>query len=192
MNASTLKEFEKEIHDLYADGKIRGVIHLSGGNEGEILKVFEKVSKDDWVFSNHRSHYHALLKSKNPEWVKQQILDKKSMHINSKEYKIFTSSIVGGHVSIALGVALALRLKHSRSKVWCFYGDMASHMGIVREANEYAMGHNLPIKFVVEDNRRAVYTPTRLVWGKQQVKKEQKMSYTRVYPHHGIGKFINF
>jgi pyruvate dehydrogenase E1 component alpha subunit len=191
MNEQDLINFEKDIKDNYSQAKIRGPVHLCGGNEIQLLQVFEKIKENDWVFSTHRSHYHALLKSKNPEWVKEQIFLKRSSHINSKKYKIFTSAIVGGICPIALGVALSIKkdwdnnirtinlnaelTKEEKKKgaigrcmgmnhVWCFVGDMAAEMGIFHECLKYARGEDLPITFVIEDNGMGCDTPTNEVW----------------------------
>lgn len=184
-----LINFEKDIADNYEHAKIRGPVHLCGGNEDELLEIFKKIKKEDWVFSTHRSHYHALLKSKNPEWVKKEIFAQRSSHINSKKYKIFTSAIVGGVCPIALGVALAIKKRRRKEKVWCFVGDMASQMGIFHECVKYAINFDLPITFVVEDNTWGVYTPTSKVWGEFNLLYRDKVDYyryERTYPHYGI------
>jgi pyruvate dehydrogenase E1 component alpha subunit len=89
-------------------------------------------------------------------------------------------------------VALALKIKKSKRRVFCFIGDMASYCGISREAIRYAEGHNLPIQFIIEDNGLSVNTDTQKVWGKQRTKKVITYCYTRNYPHAGIGRFILF
>ena len=183
--------FENRIRDLYEQGKIKTPIHLSGGNEEELLDIFKKIKKEDWVFSTWRSHYHALLKSEDRDCLEKEILRGNSMHINSRKHKIFTSSIVGGILPIALGTALALKKKRSKEHVWCFVGDMASEMGMFEECTKYAGGYNLPITFVVEDNGLGVYTPTGKVW-KQGKANVISYKYKRKYPHHGIGKFVSF
>ncbi|MHA1876751.1 MAG: thiamine pyrophosphate-dependent enzyme [Promethearchaeota archaeon] len=192
MKVKDLICFEEDIFKKYESGLIKNPIHLSGtGNEKALIKIFKKINKKDWVFSTHRNHYHALLKSNNKEWTKKQVI-KSSMHINSKKYKIFTSSIVGGNLPIALGVALALKIKKSKSKVYCFTGDMGSRMGIFSECRNYAAGHNLPIEFIIEDNGLGVLTPTRETWGTCGTNMCTTIKYERYYPHHGIGKWINF
>src|SRR3989338_8433116 len=108
-----LIEFEKRIEKLYKDAKIRAPIHLSGSGEEQLIEIFKNIKKDDWVFSSYRNHYHALLKGIPQEWLEKEIVEGRSMHIMSKEHKFFTSSIVSGHLPIALGVALALKLKNS-------------------------------------------------------------------------------
>jgi len=118
LNKQDLINFEDSIKKSYEQGKIKSPVHFSGGNEEQLINIFKKIKKDDWVFSTHRSHYHALLKSNNPEWVKKQIFLNRSMHINSKKYKFFTSSIVGGILPIALGAALAIKRRKGKEKVW--------------------------------------------------------------------------
>lgn len=186
-------QFEKEIKELYEAGKIRSPVHLVGGNEDPLIQIFKNINEDDWVFSTHRSHYHALLKGLDKNWLKNEILENRSIHINNKEKKFFTSAIVCGNVPIALGVALALKLKNEKNKVWVFVGDMASEMGIFHECTKYARRNNLPITFVVEDNGVSVNTPTQKVWGEQDAGDNIiRYKYERIYPHHGSGRWVLF
>ena len=195
-----LADFEKDIADNYSEGKIRAPVHLTGSidrtQEKKLIDIFKEIKSNDWVFSTHRSHYHALLKSNNPKWVKQQILDRKSINIHSKKYKFFTSAIVGGNLPIALGVAMALKRKKSKNKVWCFIGDMAANMGVTWECLRYAIGNELPFTLVVEDNGIGCYTPTNKVWKDNLEYAESKYlihyKFKRKYPHYGIGKWITF
>lgn len=197
MDTNDLINFEKDIAENYEEARIKGAVHLSGGNEQPLLQIFDNIKPNDWVFSTHRSHYHALLKSKDPKWLKEQIFLKRSSHINSRKYKIFTSAIVGGILPIALGVALTIKRKRRKGHVWCFVGDMASEMGIFNECLKYARGFNLPITFVIEDNGFGCYTPTIKVWPEKQtqfmdLKNIDGYFYKRTWPHYGIGKWINF
>ena len=120
-----LINFEKEIVSIYEKGLIKAPIHLSGNNEDILIKIFKKIDiKNDWVFSNWRNHYHALLKGINKQKLKEMIINGKSMGINSKKHKFYSSSIVGGCLPVALGTALAIKIRKKKSKVWCFIGDM--------------------------------------------------------------------
>lgn len=183
MTATELVAFEEEIKADYLAGKIHSPVHFSRGNEADLIDIFHNIGHEDWVFSTHRNHYHALLKGVDPEWLHGEILANRSMHINNAKHKFFTSSIVGGCLPIALGVALALKRQGSEQIVWCFVGDMASETGIFHECLKYATGHELPIVFVVEDNGLSVNTPTEKVW---------RYSYERGFPHHGVGQWVNF
>ena len=58
----SLIDFENLIVKHWEAGKIRGPIHLSNGNEEQLIEIFKRIKTSDWVFSTWRSHYHALLK----------------------------------------------------------------------------------------------------------------------------------
>lgn len=217
-----LIKFEKEIEELYLAAKIRAPIHLSKGDEEQLIEIFKNIKSTDWVFSYYRSHYHALLKGIPKDWLKKEILEGKSMHIMSKEHKFFTSSIVAGQLPIALGTALAIKKKKLENHVWTFCGDMAAETGVFHECVKYAVGHDLPITFIVCNDRLSVYTPTKDVWKAssfddnsqkplssfefQNLKEELtanaqvenkkpriiKYNYERGWPHHGIGLWIEY
>ena len=187
-NIENLKKFSNFIATLYNRGLIKGPVHLSGSTDNKqeknLIKIFKKYyKKGDWIFATYRNHFAWLLSGRNPNKLVQQIIDGHSMHVYDN--KFFTSAIVGGHVPIAVGVALALKLKKSKNKVLCFIGDMASKCGIVRESVDYSQRHDLPIIFIVEDNERSVYTNTIKVWGTKKTKKVIKYKYKALYKHHG-------
>ncbi len=189
-----LIDFENEVIKKYEKGLIKGPIHLSGNNEDQLIKIFRKIEKNDWIFSNWRNHYHALLHGIPKDWLLNKILKGKSMSINSKKYRFYSSSIVGGNIPIALGVALAIKRKKIKSKVWLFVGDMTFETGTFYECYKYAKNFKLPIKFVVEDNGFSTNTKTTKAWGKlSKVNKDIiYYKYKRKYPHHGTGKWILF
>jgi pyruvate dehydrogenase E1 component alpha subunit len=188
-----LIKFEKELSELFLQKKIRVPIHLSGGNEEQLIRIFKYVKKDDWVLSTHRNHYHALLKGYDKEKLKQLILSGESMHIYSKEHKFLTSAIVGGILPIAIGLAMAIRRRNGKETIWVFVGDMGSEMGIFHECTKYADRNDLPIRFVIEDNGLSTDTPTEIAWGtKKGNLKKLRYEYKRKWPHVGCGKWVSF
>ena len=124
----------------------------------------------------------------------EDIKDGRSMCINSMEPKFYTSSIVGGNIPIALGVAKALKMNNSGKRVWCFIGDMTFETGVFYESYKYAKNFDLPIQFVVEDNNMSTNTPTDETWGKKKEVPDDVIyySYDRAYPHHGTGNWVLF
>lgn len=193
MDKETLISFEKKIKDLFKQGKIRSCIHLSGGNEKFLIDIFKHIHRDDWVFSTHRNHYHALLHGIPEEELLSMIINGNSMHINSNKHRFFTSAIVGGVLPIAVGVAMGIKRRGARNHVWVFIGDMCAEMGIFHECQKYARGHDLPITFVVEDNGLSVDTDTQDAWGNYLGKNNViRYQYKRGYPHCGIGEFVEF
>lgn len=185
MQAADLISFEDEVGALMAAGKIHTPTHLSGGNEEQLIKIFEHVGREDWVFSTYRNHYHALLFGVPRDEVMAQILAGRSMTPHYPGRKFFTSAIVGGTLSIAVGVALALHRIGKPERVWCFVGDMAAATGDFYEASRYAAGHQLPITFIVEDNELSCDTPTSKVWGLNLPASIYHYVYKRNRPHLG-------
>ena len=76
-----LIQFEEEIVQMYREGKIKAPLHLSGGNESEIIEIFKEVNQDDFLFTTYRSHYHALLKGMPRQRLVDWIVDFKSIHL---------------------------------------------------------------------------------------------------------------
>ena len=200
MTKLDLIAFEEKIEKLFEEKKIAGPVHLSDGNEEQLIEIFKDIPKDDWVFSSWRNHYHALLHGISEKNLTEQIENGYSMSISSSEPKFMVSSIVGGCVSIATGVAYSLKMEKSRKKVWCFIGDMTAETGIYHESLKFSINNDLPIKFIIEDNQESVGSSTRLAWGKPNESKGRETSEKEIYyqykkskyPHVGVGKWISF
>lgn len=187
ITAAELRAFEREVADAFEAKLIRAPIHLSDGNEDQLIEIFKEIQPTDWVFSTWRSHYHALLHGVPRALVMAEILAGRSMLLHFPEYRFFTSAIVGGVLPIACGVAAA------GDKVWCFVGDMTASIGAFHDAEKYAIGHDLPITFVIEDNGLATNTPTEMTWGmKSPNPKTIGYTYKRTYPHVGSGVYVAF
>jgi len=193
-----LRQFELEVFGLFEEGKITSPIHLRGGNEEQLIKIFKDIKAEDFCFCTWASHLECLLKGVPRKEVLNAILNNKSICLSFKQHNIISSAIVGGNAPIAVGTALGLKLTNSKNHVWCFTGDMAFYTGTVQESLRYAEVHDLPITFVVADNGLSVTTPTKEVWGnniKNIAEKSTKCiyySYKNVFPHAGIGKKVIF
>ena len=183
-----LINFENEIGELYMDNKLPFLFHLSGGNEEQLIEIFKDIKEGDYVISNHRSHYHALLHGIPPETIKQRILEGRSMFIYDRQRNFFCSAIIGGTPAIAAGIAWALKRKGSNKKVWCFVGDGTEDNGHLFEAVRYVDGWSLPCKFVIENNNRSVEATNEDRWDKTADYKWDSPSvikyyYDITYPH---------
>jgi len=198
--------FEDKIVQMYREGKIKAPLHLSGGNETELIEIFKEVQPEDFIFTTYRSHYHSLLKGIPEQKLIDWILDLRSIHVMDNEYNIFSSAIVGGTLSIALGVAMSKKINNLPGKVWCFIGDMTASLGVFGDCVTYANNFKLPIIFVIENNGLSTDTKTEEVWGfdKGELTKYYELlamtypnmikhyKYTRTRPHYGIGEFVIF
>jgi len=200
--------FENKIGDLFNQGQIKAPIHLYSGNEDTIIEVFKDIDiENDWVCCTWRNHYQGLLKGIPESVMQENIMNGKSMVMNLPEYKFICSSIVGGIPSIAAGIAFALKHQNKNNRVWCWVGDMSAETGAFHEAYKYSLNHNLPITFVVEDNKKSVCTPTPDIWNRDQpyylnskyeggILKQPNLYYYQYtndkYPHAGAGMRVQF
>lgn len=199
MNAADLRAFEADIAEAYNRGEIRAPIHLSAGTEDALIAYFAAEHRPgDWVLSNWRSHYHALLAGVPAQEVRAAIVAGRSIALAFPEHRFLASAIVGGALPIAVGLALAAKRGRAPWKVHVFCGDMTATTGAFFEAVCYAVGHSLPVHFICEDNSKSVGTPTNETWGPGPIRIEGCEAYVTTiehgnhWPHSGAGRFVNF
>ena len=198
-----LIKFEDEVKSLFEQGKINAPVHLSGGNEDQLITIFETIKPKDYVLSTHRNHYHYLLKGGKPSVLLNEILGKptgcckgkgRSMHIYDRRLNFFTSAIVGGCCAIAVGIALGLKKRKSKAHVWCFVGDGGEDTGAFMTSVRFGLGRRLPLTFIIEDNDLAVESTKKDRWHNYSAFNAPNVlrySYKRKYPHVGVGKHVS-
>jgi len=195
MTPDELIAFESDIAERFNRAEIPYPIHLSKGNESQLIEIFKDFHKGDWAFSQWRNHYHALLAGIPPEEVRRQILSGRSMTICSPEHHFFASAIVAGICPIAIGVAWQIKKSGGNEKVWIFVGDMTAQTGMAMECYNYSKAHDLPVMWVLEDNGKSVCTDTNSVWNGYHgivANYSYKWDLSKHYPHSGAGKRIQF
>lgn len=160
MNAADLIEFEREVAARFDTGEIHGPVHLNSETQAEpLIEIFKEIKRTDYVLSNWRAHFHALLHGVPREKVMAEILAGRSMMLHFPEYRFMSSAIMGGMLPIACGLAAG------GEKVWCFVGDMSFTTGAYYDAQQFVQCNRLPVKFVVENNDLSTNTPTLVAWG---------------------------
>ena len=194
MTHDELIAFEDEMASWFNMGRIKAPLHLAGGNEDALIKIFADITPQDWILCGWRSHYHCLLKGMHRAELAHKIIEGRSIALCSREHKILSSAIVGGICPIAVGLAWAIKQRGGKERVWCFIGDMTRRAGIVQECIEYVSGFNLPVTWVIEDNGLSVCTNTRDAWGDENgtAWDIREYEYTLTRPHVGTGKFVSF
>ncbi len=194
--------FEEEVVRRFEDRQILAPIHLDNGNENQLIDVFRRhVRQDDWVLGSWRMHYKCLLKGVPPDELMAHIVAGKSISLCFPAYRILSSAIVGGVLPIAIGLALGIRRRGGAEKVVCFLGDMTAETGMFHECRKYARNHDLPVRWVIEDNNKSTCTDTRVTWGAGERLACEELAhhgdvvhfkYTSKYPHSGGGRRIQF
>jgi acetoin:2,6-dichlorophenolindophenol oxidoreductase subunit alpha len=135
----------------------------TAGQEAAALGVIDALRQDDLLMTNHRNMSHMLSRGADPGRVLAETFGKRTgyckgksgfRHLSIRELGIvLTSTVVGGELSMAPGVALALSMQNSSAIVACFFGDGAACEGVFHEALNIASLWELPILFACENNQ---------------------------------------
>jgi pyruvate dehydrogenase E1 component alpha subunit len=196
LTVDELIAFEKEIAADFDVGKIAAPVHLAGGNEKQLIDIFQHIHADDWVLCSWRSHYHCLLKGVPAYELRAAIIDGHSIALTFPKYKILSSAIVGGICPIATGLAWAIKERNGAETVHVFLGDMTAMAGIYYECERYCRGHDLPVQWWIEDNGYSVCTETQAAWGEARPRYDTNSTNTYNYEltwgHVGTGKWVSF
>ncbi len=164
-----IRMVEDSIAGLVEEGEVICPCHLYSGQEGVACGVCAALTKDDWVFSTHRSHGHYIAKGGDIRSLMAEIFCREtgcskgrggSMHISSPAHGLpGSSAIVAGTISLAAGAALAFSLEGSEKVSVAFFGDGATNEGVFYESLNFAALHHLPVIFVCENNLYSTHMP---------------------------------
>jgi pyruvate dehydrogenase E1 component alpha subunit len=163
-----VREAEERLGALFAEGEIPGFIHLSIGQEAVAVGVAAALEKHDTLASNHRGHGHAIAKGLVLDRFFLEILGKRdgycggrggSMHVADMTVGMLgANGIVGAGLPIAVGSALAHKLRNTSHIAVVFFGDGAMAEGVVHESLNLAQLWTLPVLFVCENNGWSEFT----------------------------------
>ena len=164
-----IRLFEEQVGALVRAGEVEGLVHLSIGGEGVAAAVCSQLRDDDPVYSGHRAHGHAIAKGAPLDRLLAELLGRDtglcrglggSMHIVDAAHGFMgATGVVGGNIPIALGSALAARLRGDGSVAVVFFGDGAVQGGVFNETVNLATLWRLPLVLVCENNGFAEFTP---------------------------------
>ncbi len=174
-----IRRVEEVLAERYPEGEMRCPMHLCIGQEAIAVGVCSALNDFDVVFSNHRAHGHYLAKGGNLDRMIAEIYCRAtgccggrggSMHLIDLDVGFKGSTpIVGGTIPLAVGAALAAKIKGLSQVVVAFFGDGAFEEGVVHESLNFAALKDLPLIFVCENNGYSVYSnleerqPKRLI-----------------------------
>jgi pyruvate dehydrogenase E1 component alpha subunit len=164
-----IRRFEERAGQLYGLGLIGGFCHLYIGQEAVAvgLQSAMTVGKDS-VITGYRDHGHMLAYGIDPKVIMAELTGRHagishgkggSMHMFSVDHGFY-----GGHgivgAQVPLGTGLAFKHKYAEDGGVCltYMGDGAVNQGQVYEAFNMAKLWDLPIIYVVENNKYAMGT----------------------------------
>jgi pyruvate dehydrogenase E1 component alpha subunit len=163
-----IRRFEEKAAELYSAGKIRGFLHLYIGEEAVAVGAMSALTPADSIVATYRDHGHALARGLPPGALMAEMYGKAngcsrgrggSMHFFDASRRFYGGyAIVGGGLPIAVGLALAEKLRGGTGVVGCFFGDGALIEGEFHESLNLAALWNLPVLFLYENNLYAMGT----------------------------------
>ena len=163
-----IRRFEETCAQLYGAGKIRGFLHLYIGEEAIAAGAMPHLRDDDSVLATYREHGHALARGVPMDAVMAEMFGKRegccrgrggSMHLFDAGRRFFGgNAIVAGALPMALGFALAEKLKHTDRIAACFFGEGAVAEGEFHETANLAALWRLPLLMLCENNGYAMGT----------------------------------
>jgi pyruvate dehydrogenase E1 component alpha subunit len=163
-----VRRFEERCAQLYQETKIRGFLHLYVGEEAIAAGVSHLLRPGDAAVGTYREHGHALLKGVSAGSVMAEMFGRVdgcsggrggSMHLFDAEHRFYGgNAIVGGGLPMAVGLALADRMRGDERVTACFFGEGAMAEGEFHESMNLAALWDLPVLFCCENNRYAMGT----------------------------------
>jgi len=172
-----IRLFEETAFRFFQENKLRGSVHLCIGQEAICSSVIALLNNGDYITSTHRGHGHGIAKSRDLKSAFSELMGKEtgfchgrggSMHIcDLAKGNLGANAIVGGGLPIAVGGALAQKMRKQNNVTVSFFGDGASNQGTFHEALNLASVWKLPVIFVCENNGFGISVP---VWQSTSVK----------------------
>ena len=165
-----VRGYDERVTALQAADGLPGVC-TALGQEAAAVGTVAALAAEDLILTNHRSSGHLLARGADPARMLAEVRGKStgycrgksgSLHISIKSLGVvLTSTIVGGELSLATGVALSQRMLHRPGIVACFFGDGAACEGIFHESVNLASVWDLPVLYVCENNQWQAFVHRR-------------------------------
>ena len=165
---SLIRRFEERAEEAYGQGKIGGFLHLYIGEEAIAVGAMAALRPEDDVITHYRDHGYVLARGIEPKRVMAELYGKAtglskgkggSMHMADVRRHLWGGyAIVGGHIPLATGLALAIQYRKLPQVVACFFGEGATNTGSFYSGLNLAAVWKLPLIAIVENNRYGMGT----------------------------------
>ncbi|HJW82940.1 MAG TPA: pyruvate dehydrogenase (acetyl-transferring) E1 component subunit alpha [Anaerolineae bacterium] len=157
-----VRRFEERARQAYQQGKIGGFLHLYIGEEAIATGAVHALKPQDHVVTHYRDHGHAIARGLDPKRLMAELFGRVdgynkgrggSMHFADAARNFWGGyAIVAGHLTIAVGLALAAKRSQQDAVALVFFGDGATDNGTFYETLNFVKVWDLPVVFVCENN----------------------------------------
>jgi 2-oxoisovalerate dehydrogenase E1 component len=162
-----IRRTEEKLLQLHSQGLLSGTTHTSIGQESIAVGLLSRLGPGDAIFSTHRCHGHFLGAGGDLGAFLAELMGKAdgvsggrggSQHLHADGF--LSSGIQGQLVPVALGVALAKKLRGEDRIAVVFVGDGTLGQGALYESMNLASLWSVRLLIVLEDNAIAQTTPS--------------------------------
>src|SRR5436309_13499576 len=163
-----IRRFEERTEEQYTRARIGGYCHLAIGEEASSVGAIDALVDGDALYASYRDHGTALAVGSPAAAVMAELFGKESgvahgrggsMHLLDVERHFYGGwGIVGAHLPIATGTALAMAYRQLPFAALCQFGDGAVATGSFHEALNLAAVWDLPIVFQAINNQYGMGT----------------------------------
>jgi len=177
-----IRRLEEESATLYQQGKIGGFLHLYIGQEALGTGVISARLEQDRVITAYRDHGIAIACGMQAKVMMAELLGKAtgcskgkggSMHLADVSLNFWGGhAIVGAHLPLAAGMALADKYRGSDAVTICFFGEGATNIGYFHEALNLSMVWQLPVLWVCENNQYGMGTAVERASAVTEIRKK--------------------
>jgi TPP-dependent pyruvate/acetoin dehydrogenase alpha subunit len=170
---------EERGHILYRQGKIPGSFYTGRGNEAASVGVATAMRPEDVGTPLHRDMGVHVVRGVEPWRIFAQYMGKEDGPTKGKDGNVHMADSRLGLIAmvshlpamlpVAVGCALAFRIREEKRVAVGWFGEGASARGDCHEAMNLAGVRRLPTVFVCDNNQWAYSTPTHLEYASEHV-----------------------
>jgi pyruvate dehydrogenase E1 component alpha subunit len=152
-------------------GLIQGTTHLAQGQEAVSVGAVAAMQAGDVLTNTYRGHGQALARGMASEVAFAELMGRStggsggvggSMHlVDFAKGNIGSNAIVGAGLPIAVGAAMAFKMRGEPRVALTFFGDGATNIGTFHEALNMASVWRAPVVFIIENNLYGEYSALR-------------------------------
>ncbi|NMC47619.1 MAG: pyruvate dehydrogenase (acetyl-transferring) E1 component subunit alpha [Chloroflexi bacterium] len=163
-----IRHLEEKAAELYQAGKVGGFLHLYIGEEAVSTGIFAAREARDHVITAYRDHGVAVNSGIPVKNIMAELMGKAtgiskgrggSMHMADISRNYWGGhAVVGAHIPIASGLALADKMEENQSVTLCMFGEGATNIGFFHEGVNLAMVWKLPVLWICENNQYGMGT----------------------------------
>jgi pyruvate dehydrogenase E1 component alpha subunit len=170
---------EERGHILYRQGKIPGSFYTGRGNEAAAVGVATAMGPEDVGTPLHRDMGVHVVRGVEPWRMFAQYMGRVDGPTKGKDGNVHMADSRLGLIAmvshlpamlpVAVGCALAFRMRGEKRVAVGWFGEGASARGDTHEAMNFAGVRRLPVVFVCDNNQWAYSTPTHLEYACEHV-----------------------